>query len=187
MLVQLLAINAVMFGVEIIGGIIAESSGVTADSLDMLADALVYGVSLFAIGRAGSIKRSAAWWSGVVQLALAAGIVADVVRRAIVGSDPASGLMMAISTIALGANAWCLRLLQRPRHGEVHMRASWIVSRSDVLANLGVLLAGLLVWVTASRWPDLIIGAAIAAVVIKGGLEILREANTEEPVAPRPT
>jgi Co/Zn/Cd efflux system component len=67
------------------------------------------------------------------------------------------------------------------------MRASWIFSRSDVLANLGVLLAGLLVWVTTSRWPDLIIGAAIAAVVIKGGLEILREANAEEPMAPRPT
>lgn len=176
----LLAINGVMFVVELMVGLIAQSSGVTADSLDMLADALVYGVGLYAIGKAAAIKRRSAWWSGVFQVGLAGSICVDVVRRAVQGSEPHSGLMMAVATVALAANAWCLSLLQRHRDGEVHMRASWIFSRSDVIANAGVILAGLLVWFTGSRWPDLIVGSAIALVVIKGGIEILRETGRED-------
>lgn len=179
-LVTLLAINGAMFFIEIVVGIIAQSSGVIADSLDMLADALVYGAGLYAIGKAATIKRRAARWSGVFQLLLAASIVLDVVRRAIFGSDPHSSLMMAIATVALVANAYCFWLLQKHRQGEVHMRASWIFTRSDVIANVGVVVAGLLVRFTDSRWPDLIVGTAIAVVVIKGGFEILADANRDE-------
>jgi len=173
----LLAINGVMFVVEMVVGIFAQSSGVIADSLDMLADALVYGVGLYAVGKSAAIKQRAARWSGVFQITLAASILADVARRAIQGSEPQSILMMGIASLALVANAYCLSLLQKHRQGEVHMRASWIFSRSDVIANAGVILAGSLVWVTGSRWPDLIIGTAIAIVVVKGGVDILREAG----------
>jgi cation diffusion facilitator family transporter len=179
-LVTLLAINGAMFLIEIVVGIVAQSSGVIADSLDMLADALVYGVGLYAIGKAASIKRRAARWAGVFQLLLATSIIVDVVRRAVLGSEPHSSLMMGIATVALVANAYCFWLLQEHRQGEVHMRASWIFTRSDVIANLGVVLAGLLVRLTDSRWPDLIVGAAIAIVVIKGGFEILAEANQDK-------
>jgi cation diffusion facilitator family transporter len=177
----LLAINGVMFVVELVVGLIAQSSGVMADSLDMLADAMVYGVGLYAVGRAAAIKQRSARWSGVFQIALAAGILVDVARRAIWGSEPHSTLMMIIASLALVANAWCLSLLQKHRHGEVHMRASWIFSRSDVIANAGVILAGVLVWLTGSRWPDLIVGSAIAAVVVRGGVEILQDAARPDP------
>lgn len=176
-LLTVFAINGVMFVVELGVGLFAQSSGVIADSLDMLADALVYGVGLYAIGLAASIKRRTAWWSGVFQLVLALCILGDVARRAVVGSEPHSLLMMIIASVALGANAWCLSLLSKHRDGEVHMRASWIFSRSDVIANAGVIVAGLLVWVTGSRWPDLIVGSIIALVVARGGAEILREAK----------
>ena len=179
-LLTVFAINSVMFVAELIVGIFAQSSGVIADSLDMLADALVYGVVLAAIGRAAAPKQRAAWWSGVFQLGLALCILGDVARRAVYGSEPQSGLMMGIASVALVANAYCLSLLQKHRHGEVHMRASWIFSRSDVIANAGVILAGLLVWFTGSRWPDLIVGSAIAAVVIKGGMEILRDSGRKD-------
>lgn len=179
-LVTLLGINGAMFMIEIVAGFFAQSSGVIADSLDMLADALVYGVGFYAIGKAAALKRHAARWAGAFQLLLATSIVIDVVRRALFGSEPRSALMMAMAAVALVANAYCLRLLHRHREGEVHMRASWIFSRSDVIANLGVVIAGLLVRVTASRWPDLLVGGAIAFVVIQGGLAILAEANRDE-------
>ncbi len=176
-LLTLLAINGTMFVAEIIVGVLAQSSGVIADSLDMLADALVYGVGLYAIGRSALVKQRAAWWSEIFQLVLATSIVVDVVRRALIGSEPQSNLMMMIASVALVANAYCFWLLQKHREGEVHMHASWIFSRSDVIANAGVIAAGALVLWTDSRWPDLIVGSAIACVVIKGGFEILREAR----------
>lgn len=181
----LLVINGAMFAVEIIIGVLADSSGVIADSLDMLADALVYGLSLYAIGRSSAIKVGAARWSGWFQIVLATSIVLDVVRRAVVGSEPGSLLMLVVSVCALGANACCLLLLAKHREGEVHMRASWIFTRSDVIANAGVIVAALLVALTNTRWPDLIVGAVIAGVVIKGGLAILSDAKKEESDAER--
>ena len=180
-LLTVFAINGVMFVAEFVVGLFAQSSGVIADSLDMLADALVYGVVLAAIGKTELIKQRAARWSGFFQLVLALAILGDVGRRAVYGSDPQSQLMMIIASVALVANAYCLSLLQKHRHGEVHMRASWIFSRSDVIANAGVILAGLLVWFTGSRWPDLIVGSIIAAVVAKGGAQILRETGPGGP------
>ncbi|MBI5426458.1 MAG: cation transporter [Opitutae bacterium] len=176
-LMRLLTINGTMFVTEMVVGLLAHSTGVMADSLDMLADALVYGTGLYAIGRSAMTKHRAAFWSGIFQVVLAGSILVEVARRAIYGSEPNSTLMMAVSMVALAANAYGLKLLSKHRNGEVHLRASWIFSRSDVIANAGVILAGVLVAVTDSRWPDLIVGTAIAAVVLHGGREILREAN----------
>lgn len=180
-LVLLLAINGAMFVIEMIIGLLAQSTGVMADSVDMLADALVYGTGLYAIGRCSAAKHRAAFWSGIFQVLLAASIVFEVIRRAIYGSEPNSLLMMAISAVALAANAYCLKLLSKHRDGEVHMRASWIFSRSDVIANAGVMIAGGLVALTQSRWPDLVVGSAIALVVLHGGREILRETAAPVP------
>lgn len=177
----LLAINAAMFVLEIVAGWVAESTGLIADSLDMLADATVYGIALYAVGRSAKAKSRAALLSGVFQILLAAGVGAEVVRRAVVGSDPVSLPMMAVGAIALAANLTCLALLAKHREGEVHMRASWIFSVNDVLANLGVILGGLLVLLVGSRWPDLAIGAAITVLVLWGGIRILREACSERP------
>lgn len=120
----LLAINAVMFVLELGVGWYAQSTGLVADSLDMFADAAVYGIALYAVGRAASIKLRAARLSGVLQVLLALGVLAEVVRRALHGSEPMSALMMGMGVVALAANVACMALLAKQREGGVHMRAS---------------------------------------------------------------
>lgn len=176
-LLTLLLINGAMFLSEFVVGIIAQSTGVIADSLDMLADAMVYGIALTAVGKAASRKNDAARLSGCFQLGIAGLVMFDIIRRSILGSEPESSLMLIISGAALTANLFCLYLISKERKGEVHMRASWIFSKNDVLANLGVIIAGTLIHFTGSRWPDIVIGSIITVVVFRGGLEILREAK----------
>lgn len=175
----LLGINAVMFMLELGVGWFAQSTGLIADSLDMLADAIVYGIALYAVGRAITDKARAALVSGYFQLILAAFIVIDIVRRVVFGSEPASQLMMGMGLLALAANVTCLLLIQRHRHGEVHMRASWIFSTNDVLANLGVIISGALVAWMSSRWPDIIIGSLIVILILRGTWLILGDAKRE--------
>ena len=179
-LITLLLINALMFVVEVAIGVLAESTGLIADSLDMLADAMVYGVALYAVSKTLTAKVRAAYLSGLFQLALAAGVAIEIARRLIWGSSPEPALMVAMSLVALAANILCLALLSRHRDGGVHMRASWIFSRNDVIANAGVILAGFLVYLLESRWPDLIIGSIIVFIVWRGGATILADARREQ-------
>ncbi|MCB1066529.1 MAG: cation transporter [Verrucomicrobiae bacterium] len=174
-LLTLLAINGVMFFAEIILGVLADSTGLIADSLDMLADTAVYGIAFYAVGRAASVKSRAARLSGWFQIALAGGVFLDIIRRFFYGSDPDFWFMFGVGIAALAANVTCLALLARHRKGEVHMRASWIFSKNDVIANLGIIVAGVLVYATGSRWPDLVIGLLITIVVLRGGIQILNE------------
>lgn len=176
-LMILLVINAVMFVAEFAGGLWAQSTGLIADSLDMFADAAVYGVSLYAVGKAASSQASAARLSGYFQLLLALGALFEVVRRFFGGSEPEAPAMMAISLVALVANVACMALISKHRTGGVHMRASWIFSTNDVIANTGVIFAGALVAWTGSHYPDLIVGLLIALVVLSGAVRILRLAK----------
>ena len=176
-LITLLAINALMFVVELVLGWLAQSTGLIADSLDMLADAAVYGISLYAVGRGLRLQISAARTSGLLQIVLGVGVLADVVRRALLGSEPQSLLIMSVGMLALCANVACLLLVSRHRQGGIHMRASYIFSANDVIANIGVIVAGVLVAILGSRFPDLAIGAIISFVVIRGGVRILGEAK----------
>lgn len=169
----LLAINAVMFVLELGVGIVAQSTGLIADSLDMFADAAVYGVSLYAVGKAATLKLKAAHFSGWLQLVLALGVLLEVLRRAIYGSEPASTLMMGVGAVALVANITCLLLIFKSRNQGAHMKASWIFSANDVLANAGVITAGILVAVTGSQIPDLVIGIIIGLIVLSGARRIL--------------
>lgn len=170
----LLAINGIMFVVELTVGWLAQSTGLIADSLDMFADAAVYGVALYAVGRSLRTKLWAAHFSGWLQLLLAIGVLAEVGRRFIYGSEPVSALMMGFGLVAMAANVWCLVLIGRNRHGGAHMKASWIFSANDVIANSGVILAGVLVAWTGSRYPDLIIGLIIGVIVLNGARRILQ-------------
>lgn len=176
-LIALLVINAVMFGVESVAGWLSESTALLADALDMLADASVYGIALYVVGRSTRAKAHAARMAGIAELALALGIFIEIARRLVFGSEPESLFMIGIGALALLANTVCLLLLNRHRHGEVHLRASWIFSKNDVIANLGVICAGFLVLVFGSPWPDYIIGIVIGAVVLQGAATILRESN----------
>lgn len=170
----LLAINAVMFVVELALGVVAQSTGLIADSLDMLADAAVYGLSLHAVGRAIADQRRAAKLSGGLQLLLALGALGEVARRAVMGSEPVEALMIGVAVLALLANVSCIAILARHREGGVHLKASWIFSTNDALANVGVVVAGVLVGVTGSAWPDLVVGAAVGLLVLLGAVRILR-------------
>jgi Co/Zn/Cd efflux system component len=170
----LLAINALMFLIEIIAAWLAQSTGLLADSLDMFADAAVYGIALYAVGRAAGHQLTAARLSGWLQLLLAIGTLAEVMRRLVFGSTPEALPMISIATLALIANLACLMLLAKHRDGGAHMQASWIFSTNDVLANLGVILAGALVAWTGSNLPDLVIGALIGLLVLNGARRILQ-------------
>ncbi|MFI2812681.1 MULTISPECIES: cation transporter [Microbulbifer] len=176
-LIAVLAINAVMFVIELLTGVLAESTALIADSLDMLADATVYAISLYAVGRGSQLKRRAARLSGVLQVTLAGLVLLDVLRRFLLGSEPTSGLMAGMGIVALVANVACLLLVARQRHAGIHMRASLIFSANDVIANLGVIVSAGLVWLLDSRYPDLVVGLVIAMVVCRGGIQILIEAG----------
>jgi cation diffusion facilitator family transporter len=176
-LIALLLINGVMFVAEFLVGWWAQSTALIADALDMLADAMVYGVGLYAVGKSLLLKAHAARISGTLQVLLGLLVLVDIVRRLIIGSEPVSTLMMGMGFVALIANITCLVLIARHREGEVHMRASWIFSKNDVIANLGVILAGGLVAWTGSRLPDLVIGLLVALIVIRGGILILQDAK----------
>mgnify|MGYP003146531079 FL=1 len=170
----LLAINGIMFVIEITVGWWTRSTGLIADSLDMFADAAVYGVALYAVGHSVRVKLRAAHFSGWLQIILALGALGEVVRRLVFGSEPVSTLMMSFGLVALAANVTCLLLIARSRDSGAHMKASWIFSANDVIANLGVILAGILVAWTGSRYPDLLIGTMIALIVLRGAQRILQ-------------
>ena len=176
-----LAINAVMFVAELGGGYLAESTALIADSLDMFADAAVYGIALYGVSGGLAGQATAARASGWLQLALAIGAAFEVTRRALGGSEPEAAMMMAMAVVALLANAATMKLLAGHREAGAHMKASWIFTTNDVLANAGVILSGLLVRATEARWPDLVVGSIIAALVLRGALRILRVAASAQP------
>jgi cation diffusion facilitator family transporter len=172
-----LAINAVMFVAEFGAGLLGQSTGLIADSFDMLADALVYGLSLAAVSRSDLGKAKTATTSGLFQLTLGLGALGEVVRRYLLGSEPEPAYMIIVAAIALIANAICLRVVARHRDAGVHMRASYIFSQNDVLANVAVIASGVLVAATGAQLWDLVVGAGIGLLVLSGGFRILREAR----------
>lgn len=172
-----LALNAGMAMVGFAIGWWAQSTGVLADAVDMLSDATAYAIGLLAIGRSAGFKRRAAQLSGTVLLILGAGVVLEAVRRGISGSEPLSLWMMVAATLSLAVNLTVLRLLRPFRQGEVHLRATWIFTRADVVANIGVLVAAGLVYWTSSRYPDLIVGCLIGLYVVREAVEILRDSR----------
>lgn len=173
-----LIINFLFFIIEITSGFISGSMGLVADSLDMLADAIVYSLSLYAVGAAISRKKSVAKISGYFQLILAALGFIEVIRR-FTGAEfiPNFQTMIAVSFMALIANSICLYLLQKSKSNEVHMKASTIFTSNDVIINIGVIAAGILVQVTKSNKPDLIIGTIVFLLVIQGAFRILKLAK----------
>ena len=172
---SVLIINFAFFIIEMTTGLISKSMGLVADSLDMLADSFVYGLSLWAVGSTVLRKKKVARWSGYFQLTLALLGIIEVIRR-FIGSEamPDYRIMIGVSILALIANAACLYILQKSKSNEAHMKASMIFTSNDVIINSGVILAGLLVLITNSKYPDLVIGAVVFLIVVRGALRILK-------------
>ena len=173
LLKRMLFINGAMFVIELAVGIFGQSTGLIADSLDMFADAAVLWLSLFAVGRSTATKVRAAHVAGWTQLILALAALAEVMRRFVAGSEPMSAVMVVMGAGALVANAYCLWAMAKQRDNGAHLKASYIFLANDVIANGGVILAGALVGITGSRYPDLVIGTIVALVVLNGARRIL--------------
>lgn len=170
-----LAINFAFFLVEMSTGFFSHSMGLIADSLDMLADAFVYGLSLLAVGAVVSRKKRIAMICGYFQLFLACLGFTEVVRRFVTAETiPDFQVMIGVSFLALLANIICLFLLQKTRSKDAHIQASIIFSSNDIIINAGVIIAGLLVWQFDTVLPDLILGTIVFLLVIRGALRILK-------------
>ena len=177
MLWMVLGINALMFFAEFAAGWWAGSTALLGDSLDMLGDALVYGLSLFVVARGARWKAVSAGVKGAIMLAFGTLVCAEAIAKAWHGAAPAAGIMISVGGLALAANTLCLYLLTRHRGDDVNMRSAWICSRNDLFANAGVVLAGALVVATGSIWPDVIVGGAIALLFIQSAIGVLRDAR----------
>ena len=174
-LVIVLVINAVMFFAEFGAGLVAGSAALMADATDMLGDAFVYGLSLYAIARSDRWKAGVAAFKGAFILILGLGILVNVAIKIQSGVPPSSTLMLAFGGLALVANLICLGLLWRFRAQDVNMASTFECSRNDVISNVGVLAAAGLVAATSSPWPDILIGLAMAAVVLRSAVRVLND------------
>ena len=170
-------INVGMFLVEFGAGLLAVSTALLADSVDMLGDAIVYGFSLYVVSRGSVWQARAALLKGGVMAAFGLGVLVEAVLKIVRGNVPAADVMGVIGLLALAANLACLLLLHRRRADDINMRSAWLCSRNDVMANTGVLLAAVGVFVTGSAWPDLTIGLLIAAMFAASALGVIRDAR----------
>lgn len=174
-----LGINALMFVVEFSFGWLSRSSALMADSLDMFGDAAVYGFSLFALNR-GAIWRARAGLSkGVIMAIFGFVVLGQATYRFLTASVPVAETMGVIGAVALAANAICLVLLYSHRADDINMRSTWLCSRNDIVSNVGVIVASVLVGLLNSGWPDLVVGVAIACLFLKSAYEVINEAKDE--------
>jgi cation diffusion facilitator family transporter len=185
-LIAVLVINAVMFVTEFTAGVVAGSTALMADAVDMLGDAFVYGLSLFALSRGPRWKAGAALAKGGFILLFGGGIAVEVAVRLLTGAPPSSGLMLAFGGLALCANVVCLSLLWRYRATDVNMSSTFECSRNDVIANVGVLAAAGGVALFHSPIPDLMVGSVIAALFLRSAIRVLRQAWPQFRATPQP-
>lgn len=175
----MLAINLALTAGFAIGGVLGDSSSLLANALDNAADSVVFVLSLMALKHGRNWKIGAPRVSGYLLLIFAAGLLVDAVRRFIEGSAPLGPSIMVMGVIGAVANALCFWLLHRLRHKDVNLRAATTFSFNDFASNGGVFVASAVVLWTGSNWPDLLVGVAVAALAIKGGIDILRDAQGE--------
>jgi cation diffusion facilitator family transporter len=174
-----LVINAVLFIIEAAAGLLAHSTALLADSLDMLGDSLVYGFSLYVLRRSAEWKARAAVFKGLVMAVFGAGVLIEVVYKIVAGVVPVAETMGIVGLLVLFGNGLCFLLLFRHRSDDLNMRSTWLCSRNDIMANAAVLVAAAGVKVLNSAWPDIVVGAAIAALFLRGAFTVLGESFAE--------
>jgi cation diffusion facilitator family transporter len=179
-----LAVNATMFLIEGAAGVVAHSTSLLADALDMLGDALVYGFSLFVLMRSARWQASAALAKGAFMLVFGLGVLGEAIYKVFHPLMPGVETMGVIGGLALGANLVCFFLLYRHRSDNLNMSSTWLCSRNDIVANIGVLLAAGGSYALASRWPDVVVGATIAGLFLASSLGVLRKSLRELRMAP---
>ena len=174
-----LAVNALMFIVEMIAGATADSRALQADALDFLGDAANYAVSLAVVGSAIAWRARAALLKSLFMLGFAAWVLGSAVFAFMNGTAPDGVMMGTIGGLALAANVGVALLLYRYRTGDANMRSVWICSRNDAIGNVAVMIAALGVLGTGNAWPDLIVASIMAGLALTGGVQVFRQARSE--------
>jgi len=175
-LIVVMVINFVMFVAEFGGGVFARSSALMADSVDMLGDAVVYALSLYALSRGPRWEAGAALAKGGIILVFGIAVVFEIVNKFINGVPPSSTLMLAFGSAALIANLTCLAMLWQFRAVNVNISSTFECSRNDVASNVGVLVAAGVVAMTGAAWPDIAVGGVIALIFLRSAWRVLAEA-----------
>jgi len=174
-----LAINAAMFFVEFGAGFIARSTALLGDSLDMLGDTLVYGISLYVLSKDNRWRAGSALIKGLVMLAFGIGVFVDAALKLQSGSIPVVPAMVGVGALALAANTVCFALLWRHRTSDINFRSTWLCSRNDLVANSAVIVAAVLVARFQSFWPDVLVGVGIAGLFLWTSFGVLHDAVSE--------
>jgi cation diffusion facilitator family transporter len=172
-----LAVNIAMFFIEFVGGLVACSTALLADSVDMLGDSIVYGFSLYVIGRGPLWESRGALLKGWIMAIFGAGVLVEAALKLARGAVPDDDIMSGVGLLALIANGSVLLFLRKRRADDINMRSSWLCSRNDVIANVGVLVAAGTVGLTGSAWPDIGMGLLIAALFVTSAGEVIRSAR----------
>ena len=174
-----LGLNAIMFGVEIVAGIAADSRALQADALDFLGDAANYVISLGVAGMALVWRARAALVKAATMLAFGLWVLGSAIWGFIVGASPDAGTMGAIGSLALAVNLAVAAMLFRYRSGDANMRSVWICSRNDAIGNIAVLGAAIGVFGTGRAWPDLVVASIMAGLAVWGSAEVFKQARGE--------
>lgn len=175
-LVVVLVVNLTMFFVEFVSGWLARSTALLGDSLDMLGDASIYAVTLYALHRSERARAGVALLKGAAMALLGLLVIVEAVRKTMLGIVPDAGWMGVVGMIALAANTLCFAMLYRHRSDDLNMRSTWLCSRNDLIANGSVLGAAALVTLTGTLWPDVLVGVGIALLFLHSARQVLREA-----------
>ena len=173
------ALNASMLVVEMIAGLFADSQALQADALDFFGDSLTYAISLFVLGLSARARATAAFLKGVSLAGMAFWLLGSTLWQTVADSFPDVQTMSVISLLALAANLLCVRVLMRYREGDANMRSVWLCSRNDAIGNLAVLAAAAIVFMTGSRWPDLIVAGLMAGLFLWSSQQIIRQSLNE--------
>lgn len=172
-------INATMFFVELIAGLLVDSQALQADALDFFGDTITYGLSLAVIGTSLKVRSSAALFKGVSLLLMGGWVLGSTLYRVFETGQPQAEVMGAIGMLALLANLASVALLVRYKDGDANVRSVWLCSRNDAIGNIAVMLAALGVWGTASAWPDLVVAGLMAGLFLYSSVIIIRQAVRE--------
>ena len=178
-LVAVIAINLVGFAAIVAGSVVQGSAALAANAMDFLADSATYAISLWVIGRSVRVRSGAAMFKSLSLVLMAVSVFGYAVWRAVSGQPPEGSVITGLGLFGFAANLVAALLLLRYREGDANVRSVWLCTRNDLVHSLGVAAAGGLVWLTGSRWPDLLAGALLGAVFLHSALSILLQARQE--------
>lgn len=175
----IIGINAVMYFVETYGSVAANSMALRADALDFLGDSITYTITLIAIGRSSTWRASAAMLKGISLMLMGVWVLFSTIYRVFVLGVPNEMLMGGVALLAFVANLTSALLLMKYRNGDANVRSVWLCSRNDAISNLAVMVAAVIVGMTMSPWPDLIVAGLMAGLFLQSAFLIIRQAKQE--------